>query len=43
MTTSPPPIDDEYAYPHWTLVYVTVIIYTIALIFVLWLISKQFQ
>jgi hypothetical protein len=35
--------NEEREYPHWNRVYLTVIIYTIALIFVLWLISRQFQ
>lgn len=35
--------NEEQEYPHWNRVYLTVIIYAIALIFVLWLISKQFQ
>jgi hypothetical protein len=39
--TNPP--EDEHDYPYWTRVYVTVIIYTIVLIAVLWFISKQFQ
>ena len=34
---------DEQEYPHWNGVYLTVIIYTTALITVLWFISKQFQ
>ena len=36
-------LDEEQEYPHWNRVYITVIIYSIALIFALWLISKQFQ
>jgi hypothetical protein len=47
MTTPPPPAEplaeEEREYPHWTRVYVTVVVYTIALIFTLWLISKQYQ
>jgi len=35
--------NEEREYPHWNRVYLTVIIYAIALIFALWLISKQFQ
>ncbi len=35
--------NEEYEYPHWNRVYLTVIVYTIALITVLWYISKQFQ
>ena len=34
---------EEQEYPHWNRVYFTVIVFTIALIFVLWLITKQFQ
>lgn len=34
---------DEQEYPHWNRVYLSVIVYTIALIIVLWFISKQFQ
>ena len=37
------PPDEEQEYPHWNRVYLTVIIFTIALILALWLISKQFQ
>jgi hypothetical protein len=33
----------EREYPHWKRVYITVIIYTIALITGLWAVSKQFQ
>jgi hypothetical protein len=43
MTTPPPLAEDEHEYPYWNRVYLTVIVFTIALIFVLWLISKQFQ
>ncbi len=35
--------NEEQEYPHWNRVYTTVVVYSIALIFVLWLISKQFQ
>jgi hypothetical protein len=34
---------DEREYPHWKRVYITVIIYTIALIIGLWAFSKLFQ
>jgi len=30
-------------YPHWNRVYITVIIYTLALIIGLWAFSRQFQ
>jgi hypothetical protein len=43
MTTPAPPPDETREYPHWNRVYLTVILYTIALIFTLWLISKQYQ
>lgn len=35
--------NEEQEYPYWNRVYLTVIIYTTVLIFVLWLISRQFQ
>ena len=35
--------NDEQEYPYWNRVYLTVIIYAIVLIGVLWFISKQFQ
>lgn len=35
--------NEEQVYPHWNRVYFAVITFTIALIFVLWLITKQFQ
>jgi hypothetical protein len=34
---------DEREYPHWGRVYITVIIYTIALIIGLWTVSKAFR
>jgi hypothetical protein len=34
---------DEREYPYWNRVYVTVIVYTIALIIGLWLFSRMFQ
>jgi heme/copper-type cytochrome/quinol oxidase subunit 2 len=34
---------EEREYPHWNRVYITVIIYTICLIVVLWLFSRMFQ
>jgi hypothetical protein len=34
---------DEREYPHWNRVYITVIIYTIALIVGLWAVSRAFQ
>lgn len=34
---------EEQEYPHWNRVYLAVIVFTTALIFVLWLITKQFQ
>lgn len=43
MTTPTPPVDEPREYPHWNRVYLAVISYTIALIFTLWLISKQYQ
>jgi hypothetical protein len=43
MNTSVPPTDEPREYPYWNRVYLTVILYTIALIFTLWLISKQYQ
>jgi hypothetical protein len=33
----------EREYPYWNRVYITVIVYTIALIIGLWAISKAFQ
>jgi len=33
----------EHEYPHWNRVYITVIVYTIALIIGLWLFSRMFQ
>lgn len=40
---NPTPPNEEQEYPHWNRVYLAVIIFAIALIFVLWLISRQFQ
>ena len=37
------PSDDEQEYPHWRRVYLTVIIYTSALIIGLWAFSKLFE
>ena len=34
---------DEEEYPHWNRVYITVIIYNLALIIGLWVFSRQFQ
>jgi hypothetical protein len=34
---------EEREYPHWGRVYITVIVYTIALIIGLWAVSKAFQ
>jgi hypothetical protein len=34
---------DEEEYPHWSRVYLTVIIYTLALIIGLWVFSQQFE
>lgn len=34
---------DEQEYPHWRRVYITVIVYTIALIIGLWAFSKLFE
>jgi hypothetical protein len=34
---------DEREYPHWNRVYITVIVFTIALIIGLWLFSRMFQ
>lgn len=36
-------LQDEQEYPHWRRVYLTVIIYTIALISGLWAFSKLFE
>ncbi len=33
----------EREYPHWNRVYITVIVYTTALIIGLWLFSRMFQ
>ena len=35
--------DVEREYPHWNRVYITVIVYTIALIVGLWLFSRMFR
>lgn len=35
--------NDEQEYPHWRRVYLTVIIYTLALIIGLWAFSKLFE
>ena len=35
--------ESEREYPHWNRVYITVIVYTIALIVGLWLFSRMFQ
>ncbi len=37
------PTEDEREYPHWNRVYITVIVYTIALIVGLWIFSKLFE
>ncbi|MEP7342422.1 MAG: hypothetical protein ABI977_32140 [Acidobacteriota bacterium] len=37
------PQQGESEYPHWNRVYITVIVYTIALIIGLWLFSRMFQ
>lgn len=34
---------DKGEYPYWNRVYITVIVYTIALIIGLWLFSRMFQ
>lgn len=34
---------EEREYPHWNRVYLLVIVLTTVLIFVLWLITQQFQ
>jgi hypothetical protein len=34
---------EEREYPHWNRVYITVVIYTIALIIGLWALAKTFQ
>lgn len=39
----PPPPLEEREYPYWNRVYLSVILYTIALIVVLWFISEQFE
>ena len=41
--SEPGPRDEEREYPHWNRVYITVIIFTICLIVVLWLFSSMFQ
>ncbi len=43
MNKQSPDPQDEREYPHWNRVYITVIIYTIALIVGLWLFSRMFQ
>jgi len=35
--------DEERDFPHWSRVYITVIIYTTCLIIGLWLFSRMFQ
>lgn len=35
--------EEEREYPHWNRVYITVIVYSIALIIGLWLFSQMFQ
>jgi hypothetical protein len=35
--------EDQGEYPHWNRVYLTVIIYTLALIVGLWAVSRLFQ
>jgi hypothetical protein len=39
----PTQANDEQEYPHWRRVYITVIVYTIALIIGLWAFSKLFE
>lgn len=35
--------EEEHEYPHWNRVYITVIVYTAALIVGLWAFSKLFE
>lgn len=37
------PTEDEREYPYWNRVYITVVVYTIALIIGLWLFSRMFE
>ncbi|HQR35932.1 MAG TPA: hypothetical protein PLK30_24630 [Blastocatellia bacterium] len=37
------PSNDEREYPHWNRVYISVIVFTIALIIGLWWFSRMFQ
>ena len=37
------PNQEEAEYPYWRRVYLTVIVWTAVLIFVLWLITRQFN
>ena len=43
MNQQPTPSPDEQEYPYWRRVYITVIIYTTALIIGLWAFSKLFE